>query len=210
MFLIATNRKKIHDTLWVLFFVVIVILFSQVKFVSAQDHQDDPQPTVTSTSQGAFVVVRPQEQDQINVRSGPSTTYQKVGVLLIGQQMSALGRSAGGDWIMIAYPGVEGGTAWVYAPLVSLSGGALPIIEPPPTPTLQFTQTVDPTLAARFVVTSAPTRMPTFTEAAPQAVPTFEDVTPSQIVTSVPMGLIIIILATAGIFLGLISIVQGR
>ncbi len=61
-----------------------------------------------------------------------------VGVLIAGQQAEALGRTPGGDWIQIVYAGVPGNVAWVYAPLVqiiNLGAGALPIVEPPATPT---------------------------------------------------------------------------
>ena len=50
--------------------------------------------------------------------------------------------------------------------------GPLPIVEPPPSPTPQYTATIDPTLAAQFVITIQPTRLPTFTEPAPIVIPT--------------------------------------
>ncbi|HES58381.1 MAG TPA: hypothetical protein ENO21_03015, partial [Firmicutes bacterium] len=110
-------------------------------------------PTVTGTPSGAMATVKATgDQDQINVRSGPSSVYYDiVGVLVVGQQVPALGRSVGGDWVQIAYPGVPGGVAWVYSPLVDLSS-SVPIVEPPPTPTPQVTPTIDPTLAAQFLV----------------------------------------------------------
>jgi uncharacterized protein YraI len=40
--------------------------------------------TVTSTPFGPYITVN-LDQDQINVRSGPSTLYPKIGVLLAGQ-----------------------------------------------------------------------------------------------------------------------------
>jgi len=61
-------------------------------------------PTVTGTPPGAVAIVT-MEQDQINVRGGPSTDYPIVGVLIAGQEVPALGRSVGGDWVEIAYPG---------------------------------------------------------------------------------------------------------
>jgi uncharacterized protein YraI len=166
--------------------------------------------TVTGTPEGPVISVRPQEQDQVNVREGPGTTYPKVGVLLIGQTLPAKGKSAGGDWIMIEYPGVPGGTAWVYAPLVNLSGGELPIIEPPPTPTPMYTPTIDPTLAARFVITTQPTRFPTYTAPPPLNIPTIQAEPKSILPTGIPMGLIIIILFAGGLFIGLFTLAQGR
>lgn len=114
----------------------IVLLF--VPVVQAQPQIQIPTvsiPTVTGSPVGPVVTVRTDiDQDQINVRAGPSTNYDVVGVLIIGQVVPALGRSAGGDWVKIEYPGVAGGTAWVYSPLVNISGN-LSIVEPPPTPT---------------------------------------------------------------------------
>jgi len=167
-------------------------------------------PTVTGTPIGAAVTVK-LDQEQINVRSGPGTLYPKVGVLLAGQVIPAKGKSPGGDWILVDYPGVEGGTAWLYAPLVDLvPGSVLNVVEPPPTPTPQITATIDPTLAAQFIVTSVPTRLPTFTPPGPLVIPTFQNVEASAINTGVPPGLIIISLLTIGGLLGVVSFIQRR
>jgi len=169
-------------------------------------------PTVTSTPLGVQITVRlDTDQTQINVRSGPGTFYEKVGVLLAGQKAPAKGRSVGGEWILIEYPGIAGGQAWVYAPLVDIPPGAnLPIVAPPPTPSPVVTTTIDPTLAAQFVVTVEATRLPTFTAPPPLVFPTFEPITETPTRGGVPMGLIIISLASAGLILGLFSLAQGR
>jgi hypothetical protein len=198
-----------------LFFVIVIILIGSIFFIPNSNVVLAQQPTVaiatvTSTIVGPVISVRPQEQDQVNVREGPGTTYPKVGVLLIGQTMPAKGKSAGGDWIMIEYPGVPGGVAWVYAPLVNLSGGELPIIEPPPTPTPKYTPTIDPTLAARFVITTVPTLLPTFTAPPPLNIPTIQPEPQSIMPSGLPMGLIIIILFAGGLFIGLFTLAQGR
>ncbi len=165
-------------------------------------------PTVTGTPVGVTIIVK-MDQPQINVRSGPNTTYDAVGVLLAGQEITAKGRTVTGEWILIDYPGGPGNTGWVYAPLVDIKGGALPVVEPPPRPTPAMTNTIDPTLAAQFIVTSIPTRLPTFTPPPPLAIPTFPaggGVLPGGI----PMGLVIVALFALGIFLGLFSLIQGR
>ncbi len=167
--------------------------------------------TVTSTSGGPIITVRGDaEQTQINVRSGPGTSYDKVGILMVGQHAVAKGKSAGGLWLLIDYPGIPGGQAWVYSSLVDISAGSLQIVEPPPTSTPLVTMTIDPTLAAQFVVTSAATRLPTFTPPAPLAIPTFEAAPSGGIAAGLPMGIIILVLAALGIFVGLFSIAQGR
>ncbi|RME88900.1 MAG: hypothetical protein D6770_05870 [Anaerolineae bacterium] len=167
-------------------------------------------PTVTSTPLGPYIIVN-LDQDQINVRAGPSTyLYPPIGVLLGGQRAPALGRSPGGDWIQIQYPGVPGSVGWVYAPLVSLSPGAnLPIVEPPPTPTPIATPTIDPTLAAAFIAPATPTRLPTFTPPPPLEIPTFTQTVESR-AGRVPMGLVIFGLGFLGLFGMFISLLRGR
>ncbi|MFP3855230.1 MAG: SH3 domain-containing protein, partial [Anaerolineales bacterium] len=127
--------------------------------------------TLRTTPEGPVILV----PDQVNVRLGPDTEYELVGVLISGQLVPALGRSPGGEWIQIYYPGVEDNVAWVYGPLVRLDGqGFLPVVEPPPTPTPRMTATIDPTLAAQFnLLDVTPTRMPTFTPADSIVQPTF-------------------------------------
>lgn len=166
-------------------------------------------PTVTSSPIGAMITVK-RDQDQINVRSGPSTSdYPIVGVLIAGQQVPALGRTPGGLWIQIAYPGVAGGVAWVYAPYVDLSGSP-PIVEPPPTPTPRTTPTIDPTLAAQFIVELPPTRLPTFTPPPPLMMPTFPVENGQTVSSKIPMGLVISGLGIVGVFGALISLLRGR
>jgi hypothetical protein len=166
-------------------------------------------PTVTGTPSGPMVTVTFGEQ--INVRAGPSSwQYSTIGILLPNQSVPALGRSPGGTWIMIAYPGVPGGVGWVYAPLVSLSPGALPIIDPPPTPTLAATQTLDPTLVAAYIVPATATRLPTFTPPAPLTIPTYVVEAQTTQAGGLPMGLFIVGLALIGGFGALISFLRGR
>jgi len=164
-------------------------------------------PTVTGTPPGPFITVTYVEQ--INVRSGPSSTLYPVpvGVMLPGETAPALGISIGGDWIQIKYLGVPGNIGWVYAPLVSLSPNANLIpIDSPPTPTPLTTATINPTLAAAFIIETTPTRLPTFTPPEPLAVPTYENASNSGF--GLPLGLVIIIVLIFGIFTGIIAIVR--
>ena len=167
-------------------------------------------PTVTGTVSGPLVTVRRDtDQEQINVRSGPSTRYDTIGVLIAGQQVPAIGKTPGGDWIQVYYPGVPGSVGWVYSPLVDVPGN-IPIVEPPPTPTPHTTPTIDPTLAAQFIVEVPATRMPTFTAPPPLSIPTFTPQEASQQTLGVPMGFVIIGMAVVGFFGTLISVVRGR
>jgi hypothetical protein len=168
---------------------------------------DTPFPTVTGTPVGPIIIV----PDQVNVRTCPSTNCDLVGVLIAGQQASAIGRSRGGEWIQIIYAGVPGNVAWVYSAFVVLESGQslLPIVEPPPTPTPRVTPTVDPTLAAQFNLNSVvATRLPTFTAAPPVVQATFEP----EIVgngTGFPPILAIIALSVVGLFGLVISLLRG-
>jgi hypothetical protein len=196
--------------------VLVIIGLAAFSWIPTVEGSSLPQmptsniPTVTGTPIGAMITVTI-DQEQINVRSGPSRLYPAVGVLLAEQSAAAKGRSAGGDWILIDYPGAEGGMAWVYAPLVILSpGSVLPIVEPPPTPTPLYTTTIDPTLAAQYVYTLVPTRMATFTPAPPLKIPTYAPASSLIGQGGLPTGLVIVILFSLGILIGLFSLVQNR
>jgi hypothetical protein len=166
---------------------MILLSFAPVATASPENLQaDTPFPTVTGTPVGPIIIV----PDQVNVRTCPSTNCDLVGVLIAGQQASAIGRSSGGEWIQIIYPGVPGNVAWVYSAFV-------------------ITPTVDPTLAAQFNLDSvAATRLPTFTAAPPVVQPTFEP----EVVgngTGFPPILAIVALTVVGLFGLVISLLRG-
>lgn len=190
-----------------------LILIGNTNRVSAKWQGQIPTvsvPTVTSSPIGAIVTVT-REYDQVNVRGGPGGdgVYPIVGVLIAGQQVPALGRSAGGLWVQIAYPGGPGGVAWVYSPLVEVTG-SLPIVEAPPTPTPKTTPTVDPTLAAQFIVEIPSTHLPTFTAPPPLSNPTYPPEESFSGTGRVPMGLVIIGMGVIGLFGMAISLLRGR
>lgn len=164
-------------------------------------------PTVTGTSSGPFItVINP---DGANVRAGPNSfDYAAIGYLVPGETAPAIGRSPAQEWIKIIYLGTPGGEGWVYAPLVSLSPGFLPILEPPPTATPRTTPTINPTYAAAFLPQTTPTRLPTFTAPPPLATINFGSETSST--SRIPRGFIILGLALIGILGSLISFLRGR
>ncbi len=167
-------------------------------------------PTVTGTPSGPIVTVR-NDQEQVNVRSGPNVFFPQVGYLLPGQAVVVKGITEAGMWLLIDYPGVQGGTAWVYSPLMNIPAGFnVPIVESPPTLTPATTSTIDPTLAAQFIVTSAPTRLPTFTPPPPLVIPTLPADSPRGSGEGIPAGIVIITLAALGVFLGFLSFLRGR
>jgi hypothetical protein len=167
-------------------------------------------PTVTGTPKGPTAKVRiGLTEDRVNVRSGPSIEYPEIGVILLGAEVPVVGRSIGGDWLVVEYPGVTGGIGWVWARYMSVTPGELAVVESPPLPEPIRTITIDPTMAAQFVTTPIATRLPTFTQPAPLVIPTYDNST-GQTLGGIPIGLIIIILAGTGILLGLFSYFQSR
>ncbi len=142
----------------------------------------------------AGIVITVTYTDPMNVRAGPGTFYDIIGQLFPGDVRPALGISPGREWIQISY---EGGIGWVYASYVSVSGGELQIVEPPPTPTPLTTATIDPTLAAQFNTQPTETRMPTFTPPAPLTVPQFPPPSAPQN-RGLPFGYFVIILGLLG------------
>ncbi|GER80412.1 MAG: hypothetical protein DPW21_08335 [Anaerolineae bacterium] len=165
-------------------------------------------PTVTGTPLGPYVTVN-LDLDFVNVRSGPNEyLYPKIGILMRGQSAPALARSPDLTWIQIYYAGVPGNIGWIYAPNVRLvSSGFLPVVEPPPTPTLPA-PTVNPTLESAYQSLTTPTRLPTFTPPAPIENPAFADETDST--PRVPLGLIVLILGGAGFLVAAASLLRGR
>lgn len=155
------------------------------------------QGTATPSADGAYITVITDEP-QINVRMGPnSTIYPVVGTLLTGSTAPALGRSPGGDWVQIEYPGAPNNVGWVYSPLVQVSGGTLRIVEPPPTPIPPATSTIDPTLAAQFNIQPTSTRLPTFTPPPSLVAPTFMGDVPALASEESPISLAVLIIALA-------------
>ncbi len=208
----SKGKKIIGLTLLIM---AIILLFENgfLHHVYASKIKQQPSPnipTVTGTASGPIgkAVL---DQDEINVRSGPGTdVFPRIGVILPGQDVPVLGRSPGGDWLEIYYPGVPGNVGWVYQAFIVMPQGVnLPIIEPPSTPTPAVTPTIDATLAARFITNVPPTRLPTFSPPAPISIPTYESDASMEIASEIPMGLPITILFIIGMIGGLISLIRG-
>ena len=160
-----------------------------------------------STPSGVFITVTYTEP--MNVRGGPSTSYDILGQINPGDILPALGISPGREWIQVSYPGGPNGIGWVYAAYVSISGGELRIVEPPPTQTPLVTSTFDPTLAAAFNTQPTPTRMPTFTPPPPLAVPQFTEVRPAS-APRIPSGIFVVTLALLGLAGLLVSFIARK
>jgi len=183
--------------------LLCLLLASSSTVVLAQQPTETPAP-----STGMFITVL-FDEPQINVRMGPSSTvYPVVGTLLAGTTAPALGRSPGGDWVQIEFPSAPNGRGWVYAALVSVSPGTLRIMEPPPTPIPPPTSTIDPTLAAQFIVVPTSTRPPTFTPPPSLTVPSYAQPKSLFSENSVPLASIIIAFAVLGVIGFLLSLIR--
>ena len=189
--------------------VIVLFTISSTDYVQAQQPTGSI-PTVTGTPKGVTAKVRiGLTEDRVNVRSGPSVLYPQIGVILLGAEVPVVGRSAGGDWLVVEYPGAQGGIGWVWSLYMDVSPGELAVVENPPSPVPITTITIDPTMAAQFITTPRATRLPTFTEPAPLQIPTFDTET-GQILAGIPIGLIIVLLSVMGLLLGLFSYFQAR
>jgi hypothetical protein len=68
------------------------------------------------------VIARVVADEDVNVRSGPNTTFAPVGAASPGDEFVVLGRNADGSWIQIDYPGlVAGQEAWIADFLLEIS-----------------------------------------------------------------------------------------
>lgn len=160
-----------------------------------------------STPTGVIITVIYTEQ--MNVRGGPGTSYDILGQIFPGDVLPALGISPGREWVQVAYPNGPNGIGWVYASYVSISGGELRIVEPPPTQTPLVTATFDPTLVAEFNVQPTQTRMPTFTPPPPLTVPRFTE-TSSGNTPRIPSGIFVVTLTILGSIGLLISFILRK
>ena len=168
---------------------------------------------------------RAEINQDVNVRSGPGTEYDQVGVLIPGQTSAIIGRNAEGTWFEISYVGAPDGTGWVFKDLVHIVGdiNSMPTVVPPPTPTLNptttpefgvteisgtVTGTVTGTVA--LVATAVPTHLPTFTPPAPAPLPTLLPAQGIHEGGSFPPAVLIIILLVLGTSGSVLSLLRLR
>lgn len=158
---------------------------------------------------GLFITVI-SDEPQINVRMGPNAlVYPVIGVLGRGETAPALGRSQGGDWVQIKFPAGPNGKGWVYSPLVEVSPpGNLRIVDAPPTPLQPATSTIDPTLAAQFIIQATGTRLPTYTPAPTLTAVHFDAAEVEQ--SGLPWAPIIVALTVLGMIGFLLSLLLPR
>ena len=91
-----------------------------------------PSPTATFTP----IIITGALKARVNVRSGPGTGYDSLGLLDSGQTVQIFAQNADGTWVQIAFSPSPTGTGWISAQFVDTGG------QPIPTFTAQVTPTV--------------------------------------------------------------------
>jgi uncharacterized protein YraI len=155
--------------------------------------------------------VRVEIYQQTNVRSGPGTMYDQVGVMIPGQVGEVLGRSPDSTWLKIVLIGAPDNSGWVFRDFVNLVGELpnIPTIEPPPTPTLPPTPTPEFLSTPSGVGTQvAANELPTYTAPAPVVRPTLLPVQGTREVVSFPPAVLIIVLVVLGTFGWMVSLMR--
>jgi len=110
-------------------------------------------PTDTYTLTPPFPMVT--VSVNINCRTGPTTAYDLLGILQVGEQAEVVGRSSLSDTIIIRLPSNTAITCWLWTKYATLSGdiSTLPLIPIPPTPTPRFSATPPVTFNVSYVST---------------------------------------------------------
>ncbi len=171
-----------------------------------------PAPQVGTPTAARWIVEIYQD---VTVRSGPSTVFDRVGVLIPGQTSDVIGRTPAGDWLKIVYLGGPDNSGWVARDLVRLpqDDPSIPTIIPPPTPTLPATTTPD---FGSVFATDEPTadpdagRLPTFTPPAPEIRPTLLPAQGVTVQSGFPPAIFIMVLFVLGGFGGVLTIFRSR
>jgi len=209
------QKSKLHPKKYkYLFPALLVLICSWWMFENppARVLAQEPTPTITlsqSPTQGMYITVTTTTEDHVNVRGGPSSTiYPVIGSLPVGATAPAIGRSPGGDWVLIEYPHQNGNKGWVYIGYITVSNGILPIVDPPPTPLPPPAATIDPTLAAQFNSVPTSTRLPTFTPAPALVSPAYTQAQSSASKLPFTSGIVILAMGIIGTLGFLYSFLQ--
>jgi len=100
---------------------------------------------VVSTPEPGQPVATVTAADGVNIRSGPGTDYEAIGILPFGASAPVIGRSADGQWWVLDIRAAPNGQGWVSAGLVAVeNAGSVPVILPPDRPAPAPTETPVP------------------------------------------------------------------
>jgi uncharacterized protein YraI len=96
---------------------------------------------------------------RLNVRSGPGTTFDSLGLLEPDAVVSLTGKNSTASWFQILYSSGPGGHGWVTAQYIQADSTALPVLDDYGTPVLSGTSGPTP-----IPVTPTPTIGPAFAD----------------------------------------------
>jgi len=112
--------------------------------VEPTDAPEQPIPT-PEPGDPTGVVIAP---DGVNVRTGPGTAYQVIGMVPFGTSGEIIGKSADGAWWAALAPNAPNGTGWVSASFVEGTDvDDVPVLPAPPLPTATAVPTPEPSIA---------------------------------------------------------------
>ena len=145
---------------------------------SSPTETSTPTSTATSAPPTATIPTGPLLTvfTDLNVRSGPDTSYEFVGLLLSGKTADIIGRDESGLWWQIRFEPAPGGIGWVTAdPAYStaINVNNVPVVQAPATPTGTPTQTPTPSpIPPTSTTTPTTTRIPATNTSTPTATAT--------------------------------------
>lgn len=160
-----------------------------VSAVAAPAGTETPTPTPTG-SPTPTVSTQPRlvTKTDLNVRGGPGTEYDLLGLLPTGSENEIVGQDGTRQWWQIRFNPAVDGLGWVSADPAyadAFNVDTVPVVQAPPTPTGTPTETPTPTPTATPVPpTATPTETPTITPtptSTEEAVLLEFDVTPTSI-----------------------------
>jgi uncharacterized protein YgiM (DUF1202 family) len=86
-------------------------------------------PEPVPTSAGPYIVA----EEGANIRSGPATSFDRLGQLAANSPIAVIGQTEAGDWWQVNFPRGSDAIGWVNAEVVTFSGDAkaVPVVEAP-------------------------------------------------------------------------------
>jgi hypothetical protein len=123
-----TSSKPMPGRLLLIAGLILSIVVPAILFAVSQ-----PATPAAALPQAQTCVATATALGQVNVRSGPATTFEPpIGTLFPGQTAQVTGRLADNSWYRILFNGLEG---WVSGQLVATACmGAVPVVPAPPPP----------------------------------------------------------------------------
>jgi hypothetical protein len=116
-----------------------------------------PTPTLSPTQTSTLTPSVPMVTVSVNTncRSGPSTVYDILGVMMVGHQAQVVGRSTLSDTMIIQLPSNLNVTCWLWAGNATVSGdtSGLPVFPIPATPTPKFSPTPQVSFSVAYAST---------------------------------------------------------